>query len=146
MLSLYSDATFDSNLKMAVTATLILDNDGYCRTFFPAVYGGVRSSIHAELLGVCQSLQWVADNEPEAEIQILCDNLSIAERISRYPEDRRVLNGSPANLWFAVFNLLDKLQRPIVMHISSHQSAHNPNKTCDLLCGHIMRYLRMAQA
>lgn len=143
MLNLYSDATFDHALHMAVAVTMVLDeNTDTCLAFFPQVYGGVATSIHAELLGVYQSLQWMRDNRPNDDWWLLCDNSSIVQTIADYPRNTRVVAGLPAALWFRVFNLLDELKHPVTAQISAHQKEHNPNKSCDMLCSRIIRYIR----
>lgn len=143
MLNLYSDATFSAEMNMAVAVTMILDDEAdTCLAFFPQVYGGVATSIHAELLGVYQSIQWLKDHRPDAEWWLICDNSSIVQAIADYPEETRVAAGLPAALWIRVFNLLDSLKRPTTARITAHQIDHNPNKACDMLCTKLIRYIR----
>lgn len=143
MLHLYSDASLDAASGICCAATLILDDrKKTCRTFFAKSYGGVSSSSHAELLGVCQGLEWILENDPDACIEILCDDAGILDRIRTYPTVARVTNGPPASLWFRVFNILDALSKPVATHILGHQTDHNPNKTCDMLSSRIVNYLR----
>lgn len=143
MLHLYSDATLILESRLGVAATLVLDDDAQvCKAFFPRVYGNVVSSSHAELLGIAQGLEWLANNEPDADYKIICDNESIISRIAEYPDNNKVTNGPPATLWFHVFTLLDMLHKPVIEHIISHQTEHNPNKTCDMLCTRVIRYLK----
>lgn len=143
LLHLYSDASLVLEAKLGVASTLVFDDDAQvCKAFFSKVYGNVHSSSHAELLGIAQGLEWMIDNAKGEEYTIICDNISIIERISMYPENTKVTNGPPATLWFHVFNLLDQLKKPVIMHITSHQSEHNPNKACDMLCGRIANYIK----
>lgn len=142
MLTLYTDAAYSSQLKLAVAANLILEDDTKCRVFEANTYVNVRGSIHAELLGICQGLEWIIDNCPNEKFSVYCDNKSIAERIDAYPDDRRIIEGSPVELWHHVYDMLDHLEPPKVQHIKSHQSEHNPNKACDMLCRKIFHYIR----
>lgn len=143
MLNLYCDAAFDRSTNIAVAATIVLDDDNdTCLAFFPKVYGSVSTSTHAELLGVYQSLQWMHDNRPQDEWWLICDKPEIAQAIMQYPNNKRVVAGMPAAVWFAVFNLLDELRPPVTAAIKSHQNEHNPNKSCDMLCSKIIKYIK----
>ena len=141
MLSLYSDASYMSESKTAVTATIILGDDDCLKDFLVHSYYGMKSSEHAELLGVAQGLEWVRDHAPDEDIRIISDNSSIVKRIADYPDDRRIPNGPQAPTWVHVFNLLDVLNRPQVAHIRAHQSRHNPNIACDMVCTALIRQL-----
>lgn len=134
MLSLYSDASKMVTGTTAAASTIIIDDSDQFRALVTNIYHNVRSSDHAELLGVVQGLDWVCKNAPKEDIRIICDSLSIAERIAAYPQDRRVVSSPSASTWIHLFNLLDRLHPPLVAHIKAHQPTHNPNKACDVLC------------
>lgn len=134
MLSLYSDASYMSQHKAASVATIILGDDDMLKAFIINTYAAIKSSVHAELLGVCQGLEWVRDNLPEEDIRIICDNTSIVKKIADYPQDRKIPSGAPVTTWIHVFNLLDVLHKPQVAHIRAHQARYNPNSACDAVC------------
>lgn len=140
MLSLYSDASFSNNI--AVATSIIFDEDGRCIAFFPKVYQDVPTSAHGEIIGVVQGLEWVVENRPGERVAIYCDHETACARLCLYPEVRTVVEGYFAALWLRCFSLLDKLPGHIVYHISAHQSTHNPNKTCDILCSKMIRHIK----
>ena len=143
MLHLYSDASCDMQTRLGVASTLILDDDErVCYAFICKVYGNVTDTSYAELLGIAQGLDWLVEHMPDAEYTLLSDRIDLLERICLYPKDVRVTNGPPATLRFHIYNTLDKLRPPVTVHISSHQSEHNPNKACDMLCSRVMAHVR----
>lgn len=139
MLSLYSDASFLQPHKAAAVATIILGDDDTLKAFITNLYSGVSSSVHAELLGVCQGLEWVVEHLPDEDIRIICDNETIVYKIANYPKDKKVHNMAPVTTWLHVYNLLDRLHKPQVAHIKAHQSRYNPNSACDAVCTRLIK-------
>lgn len=139
MLSLYSDASFLQSRNAAAVATIILGDDDTLKAFITNTYAGVKGSVHAELLGVCQGLEWVAEHLPDEGIRIVCDNEPIVRKIASYPEDKKVHNMAPVTTWLHVYNLLDRLHKPQVAHIKAHQGRYNPNSACDAVCTRLIK-------
>lgn len=139
MLSLYSDASYMAAKHAAVAATIILGDDDKFKAFIINTFAGVKSSVHAELLGVCQGLEWMVANAIDEDFRIIADNEPIVQKIAGYPKDRKIPSGSPFFTWVRVFNLLDALHKPQVSHIKAHQSTYNPNCACDSVCTRLIK-------
>ncbi len=139
MLSLYSDASLLDKGKPVVAATIILGDDDKFYAYIINVYAGIKSSVHAELLGVAQGLEWVCKNAPDEEIRVICDSDPVVKKLASYPTDRKVVDDSVASTWVRVFRMLDRLKPLQVAHIKAHQPNLNPNKVCDMVCSRLIR-------
>ncbi len=139
MLSLYSDASLLDKTKPVVAATIILGDDDRFYAYIINVYAGIKSSVHAELLGVAQGLEWVCKNAPDEEVRVVCDNEPVVERLANYPGDKKVADNVTASTWLRVFSMLDLLKPIQVAHIKAHQQHLNPNQVCDMVCSRLIR-------
>lgn len=127
--------------KPVVAASMIIGDDDKLYAYIIHVYSGIKSSVHAELLGVAQGLEWVCANAPDEEVRIICDSEPVVTRIADYPRDRKVPAGPLADTWIHVFSMLDRLKPPQAAHIKAHQPRLNPNKVCDMVCSRLIRYV-----
>ena len=130
MLLAYCDASIKDS--KAVATSFITTEDTYV-TCFTKTYEDVRSSTHAELLGVLQTIKYISDELEDKRVTIYSDNLSIVSQcinvLSTWevPEDV-VERDLYLELLAHCKNMCVSLK-----HVRGHQHMHNPNKICDIL-------------
>ena len=130
MLQAYCDASTKG--ATAVATTFIITEDTYV-TCFTNTYHDVRSSTHAELLGVLQTIKYVHDHLEDKRVMIFNDNLSI---VTQYISILATWNVPDDVVERDTYLELLKYSKDMcisVKHIHGHQHSHNPNKICDIL-------------
>lgn len=138
MLQIFSDASHWNGIVLATT--LIFEDWSMQLAFFCKKYEEVESCVVGEIMGVEQGLQWVVENRPDVkDISVYADNLSVAQKLCDYAENRTVKKGAYPALWMHMYSLCDKFDNIEVYHVPSHQQEHNPNKACDILCSALLR-------
>lgn len=133
MLFAYCDASYTTSTKRAAATTFICTEDTFI-TCFTKVYNDIESSVHAELLGVHQTMKYISENCKGIDKVVLAtDSRTVAVKYisilanwivpsthEYYAEYKDLLNFSKD------FNVN-------VQHVRGHQYTHNPNKICDVL-------------
>lgn len=138
MLQIFSDAGQWQNITYA--ATLIFEDWSTQLTFFCKKYEYLESNVVGEIMAIAQSLQWVVDNRPEVDaVTIYADNISVAQKLCDYAENRTINFGAYTAIWLHMYSLCDHFKEVQVYHVPAHQSEQNPNKACDILCSALLR-------
>lgn len=133
---IYSDGSKKWDKGIAVT--LILSDYSYI-TEIPTKLKDASSS-KAELVGMCQGLQYIQANMPDAWVDsnntfiIKVDHEALVTTYNKIKNTGKVENTSCPHLWSVVLELV-KGKNIKMQHIKGHQEIHNPNKTCDILAG-----------
>jgi len=136
MLQIYSDACHRPG-DVGFVAVLVLRDEEEQLTFFGDVYSGIVSSTAAEIMGVTRGLEWVLNNGVVADhITVYTDNSSVVNTLQSYLRGNICEVNANMFLWYNLFHICDKLKDSYieVKHVYGHQSEHNPNKACDMLC------------
>ena len=127
----YSDAT--TKASTAVATTLLLTEDTFVACFSKR-YENVSSSVEAELLGVVQTMEYLAQEcSDESRIVLLMDNKSIIVKYIRILSQWAVPENQDFKPLYERLLACSKGFNINIQHIRGHQHTHNPNKVCDIL-------------
>lgn len=131
MLYAYSDATVKGTSGVATTILMTEDTFINC---FSRYYEGVSSSVEIELLGVVQTMDYIAHECPdESRIVLFMDNKSIAVKYIRALATWSIPNDHDHKPLYEKLLKFSEGFNVNIQHIRGHQHTHNPNKVCDIL-------------
>ena len=133
MIEVYTDASV-SNRKAVVTC-LALEPSSFigCNV---NEYTNVASSLHGELLGIRDALEYVLKHtELTDPIVIYCDSNTALEMVNK----RTSKNSDRYSNIIRDIRKLKETHEVTLKLIKGHQSAHNPNKVVDLISNSVLR-------
>lgn len=102
-----------------------------------------NSSGKAELIGLCQGLQYldrrlgIISNQQTTEIIARVDHESIVNIYNRLLTNPDTTGLAFSNIWDKIM-LLVKGKNITIEHIKGHQIEYNPNKTCDIIASMLL--------
>lgn len=134
MLQLYSDA--GAYEQTTIVTVLILKDGLTFVNLFSHKYEGLGGIAVGEALGVWMGLSWIRKNLPEEScVELFLDNQSVVQLLDKDFADTRKRDP----LWRIIHLLCGAFEQVLVYHVKAHQFAHNPNKTCDMVCTALLR-------
>ena len=133
MLLAYCDASYTTSTKTAVATTFICTEDTFINCF-TNVYKGIDHSVHAELLGVHQTMKYISENcKSGSKVVLATDSRTVLLKYISILANWIV----PANSdYYKEYSDLLRFSKDFnvnVQHVRGHQYTHNPNKICDIL-------------
>lgn len=144
MIHAYSDSgTFIGHSgTISVATSLFLTESTYIDTL-TKVYRDVESTTEGELLGICQSLEYLTTKYPnEIDIEVITDSETLANRYLQYLAGKKPKKSIKYFERWRRLMELSKDKNITVSHIRGHQDEHNPNKVCDMLSANLLQRMR----
>ena len=125
MIYAYSDtALSDSH----ATCTSFIINDSNYLGCFTNIYGNVKGSIHGELLGIKQSLEYINGLKlNDTDIQIFTDS---------YESIKHIKHQTKTKHFTSIINIINSYAEKYNIeynYIKGHAIEHSPNKIVDLI-------------
>ena len=144
MIHAYSDSGTHTGAheNISVATSLFLTDDMYLNTV-TKVYYNTESTTEGELLGICQSMEFITTQYPkEKYIEIITDSESLVYAYRKYLAGVPIKRSAKYYKRWKKLLELSKGKKVKVSHIASHQEEHNPNKVCDLIASATLAKMR----